>query len=247
MQDVALDKAEPFVYTTVMEIFGIEKLSLVDYDGLVAATLFTATCNYKCGFCHNSPLVLDSKNLTPIPTDEIFEYLTKRKGILDGVCISGGEPTLQENLPEFCQKIKSLGYRVKLDTNGTNPTMLRTLIDNKLIDYVAMDIKNSKQAYAKTIGFPHYDTANVERSARLLLSDVISYEFRTTLIKEYHTKEDMTLIGEWIAGAQKYALQKFKDVGSCITSGLSEVDHDTAKQYLDLMREYVPNTILRGY
>ncbi|MBE5730363.1 MAG: anaerobic ribonucleoside-triphosphate reductase activating protein [Clostridiales bacterium] len=230
-----------------MEIFGIEKLSLVDYDGYVAATLFTASCNYRCGFCHNSPLVLGSKSLTPIPTDEIFEYLTKRKGILDGVCISGGEPTLHDDLPKLCQKIKALGYRIKLDTNGTNPTMLRMLIDNKLIDYVAMDIKNSLPSYGKTVGIDCYDTANVQRSARLLLSDVISYEFRTTLIKEYHTKQDMTLIGEWIAGAEKYALQRFKDTGSCLSSGLSEVDPTTARQYLDLIREYVPNTILRGY
>ena len=136
-----------------MEIFGLEKLSLVDYDGKVAATLFTGNCNFKCGFCHNSPLVLDYQKLPQIPQNEIFDFLKKRQGILEGVCISGGEPTLCQDLPNFCQKIKELDYPIKLDTNGTNPKMVKELFSNGLVDYFAMDIKNNKEDYAKIIGF----------------------------------------------------------------------------------------------
>ena len=230
-----------------MEIFGIEKLSLVDYDGKVAATVFTANCNYRCGFCHNSPLVTDVKSLTPIPNSEILEYLTKRRGVLDGVCISGGEPTLQRDLPAFCEKIKELGLSIKLDTNGTNPDMLKTLVNNGLCDYVAMDIKNAKEHYSNIVGISDYDTNKVEQSVKFLLSDTVEYEFRTTLISQYHTANDMESIGRWIKGAKKYALQKFKDTHSCILSGLTEVNEQIAKQYQATVKNYVPNTILRGY
>lgn len=230
-----------------MEIFGIEKLSLVDYDGKVAATVFTASCNFLCGFCHNSPLVTAVNTLTPIPNSEIFEYLTKRKNILDGVCISGGEPTLQKDLPAFCEKIKKLGLCVKLDTNGTNPDMIKSLVSGGLCDYVAMDIKSSKQNYSNIIGISDYDTSKIEKSVEFLLENHVDYEFRTTLISEYHTANDMEGIGRWIKGAQKYALQKYKDTGSCILDNLSAVNEETVKQYQAIVKQYVPNTILRGY
>lgn len=230
-----------------MQILGLEKMSLVDYDGLVAATVFTGGCNFLCPFCHNSPLVLDFKQLPTIPEEEVLSYLTKRKGIVDGVCVSGGEPTLQKDLPLFIEKIKALGYKVKLDTNGTNPDLIKTLNENGLVDYFAMDIKNDKASYAKIIGFDKYDTKKVEKSVEYFLSGNADYEFRTTLINEYHKENNIAAIGEWIKGANKYFLQKFKDSGSCIKSHLSAVDEKSVLSFLDILKKNIPNTYLRGY
>ena len=230
-----------------MEIFGLEKLSLVDYDGYIASTVFTGSCNFKCGFCHNSPLVIDFKNLPVIPEEEIFAYLKKRAGIIEGVCVSGGEPTLQKDLPFFIEKIKALGYKVKLDTNGTNPEIVKTLNENGLVDYFAMDIKNDREHYASIIGFKEYDTKKVEKSVEYFLSGKADYEFRTTLIKEYHKEENIRLISEWIKGAKKYFLQKFKASESCITLGLNEVTQAVAEQYVTILKQNIPNTNLRGY
>lgn len=230
-----------------MEILGLEKMSLVDYDGLVAATVFTGGCNFKCPFCHNSPLVLDFKTLPSIPESEVISYLKKRTGIIDGVCISGGEPTLQKDLPAFIEKIKALELKVKLDTNGTAPDLIKTLNENGLVDYFAMDIKNDRASYAKIIGFNQYDTLKVEKSVDYFLTAKVEYEFRTTLINEYHKKENATLIGEWISGAKKYFLQKFKDGGSCIISGLTAVDDNTALEFLQILKQTIPNVKLRGY
>ena len=230
-----------------MEIFGLEKLSLVDFDGKVASTIFTATCNFLCPFCQNSPLVIDVKNLTAIPEEDVLSYFKARRGILDGVCITGGEPTLQKDLPEFCKKIKDLGLSVKVDTNGTNPKMVKDLAHNGLCDYFAVDIKNSKENYAKIIGFKTFDTKKVEETVDFLITSGVDYEFRTTLVKEFHTSEDMENIGKWIKGAKKYALQQFKDTGSCIEGGLSPVDEKTAKEFLEIVKNYIPNAKLRGY
>jgi len=230
-----------------MKILGLEKMSLVDYDGLVAATVFTGGCNFLCPFCHNSPLVLDFKSLPTIPEEDIISYLKKRRGVLDGVCVSGGEPTLQKDLPLFIEKIKELGFKVKLDTNGTNPDLIKTLNENGLVDYFAMDIKNDRAEYAKIIGFDKYDTANVEKSVQYFLSGNADYEFRTTLIKEFHTENNIVAIGEWIQNANKYFLQKFIDRGSCIKSSLSAVDDKTALSFLQILTKTIPNVNLRGY
>lgn len=230
-----------------MRIYGMEKLSLVDYDGKIATTLFTGSCNYRCAFCHNSPLVLDYKNLPCMEEEEIFSYLKKRQGVLEGVCITGGEPTLEKDLANFIEKIKNLGYSVKLDTNGTNPKMVKSLVQNGLIDYLAMDIKNDRESYAKIIGFDSYDTKNVEETVEFLLSGDFPYEFRTTLIKQFHTAENITKIGGWIKGANKYFLQKFKDSDSCIKSNLSPVDGKTVLQFVEILKEFIPNTFTRGY
>ena len=230
-----------------MKISGLEKMSLVDYDGYIAATVFTAGCNFKCGFCHNSPLVLSVENLPSIPEEEVLSYLQKRRGILEGVCISGGEPTLNKDLPFFIEKIKALGYSVKLDTNGTNPQMIKSLFDAGLCDYFAMDIKNNREDYANIIGFNEFDTKNVEQSVEYFLSGNAPYEFRTTLINEHHKKENIALIGKWIKGADKYFLQKFKNSESCIQSHLSAVDEKTVLEFLDILKKDVPNTNLRGY
>lgn len=230
-----------------MKILGLEKMSLVDYDGKVAATLFTGGCNFKCPFCHNSPLVLDFNNLPSYTEDEVFSYLKKRQGILDGVCVSGGEPTLQKDLPEFIEKIKDLGYSVKLDTNGTNPDLIKLLNENGLVDYFAMDIKNDREHYAAICGFDKFDTIKVEKSVDYFLSGNADYEFRTTLIDEYHKAENITAIGEWLKGAKKYFLQKFKDTGSCIEGGLNAVSDKDVIKYLEILSKTVPNVKTRSY
>lgn len=230
-----------------MKIHGLEKLSLVDYDGKVSATVFTGNCNFKCGFCHNSALVLDCDNLATISENEVLEYLKRRKGLLDGVCISGGEPTLNHDLPSFITKIKDIGVSVKLDTNGTNPKMLKSLCENKLIDYVAMDIKNNKEDYSSVIGLKSYDTKNVEQSVEYLLSGNLPYEFRTTLVAEYHKRDNIVKIGEWIKGANKYFLQKFVGGENCISDGMNEVPLDVAKSYLEIISRNVKHVALRGY
>lgn len=230
-----------------MKIFGMEKMSLVDYDGKVCATLFTGSCNFKCGFCHNSALVLDYATLPYYSEKEIFTYLEKRKGILDGVCISGGEPTLQSDLAIFIEKIKNLGYSVKLDTNGTNPDMVKSLYTNGLIDYVAMDIKNNREDYSSIIGFNQFDTTKIEKTVDFLLSKKNDYEFRTTLINEYHKQDNIERIADWICGANKYFLQKFKLSDTCISKNLSGVNLETATKFREILKVKVPNTKLRGY
>jgi len=185
-----------------MIIQGLEKMSLVDYDGFVSATVFTGGCNFRCPFCHNSSLVLDSANLPVLSVEEVLSYLKKRKGLLDGVCVSGGEPTLNKDLPDFIRNLKDIGYSVKLDTNGTNPDMIKLLFEQNLIDYVAMDIKNSQSDYAEIIGFSNYNLQNVIKSVDFLMNSGINYEFRTTLIKEFHSKQNIIDISKWIRRKQ---------------------------------------------
>lgn len=229
-----------------MRISGLEKMSLVDYDGKVCATVFTSGCNFRCPFCHNSALVI-SNDFPVIEEDEILLYLQKRKGILDGVCVSGGEPTLNSDLIKFIEKIKNLGYAVKLDTNGTNPEVVKTLVRDNLCDYFAMDIKSDRESYNKIIGLDSYDTKKVEQTVEFFLSRNADYEFRTTLVKEFHDTENIIRIGEWIKGANKYFLQKFKDSESCIQSHLSPVDEKTVLDFLNILKKNIPNTFTRGY
>ncbi len=230
-----------------MKILGMEKMSLVDYDGYVSATLFTGGCNFLCPFCHNSPLVVNFQSQSELEQNEVLSYLEKRFGLLDGVCVSGGEPTLYKDLPAFIEKIKNIGYKVKLDTNGTNPNVLKSLFENGLIDYCAMDIKNDKANYARIIGFSEYNTANVESSVDFLINNKFDYEFRTTLIDDFHDYQNVKNIGEWIKGANKYFLQKFVDHGSCIEQGLSGVSLEKAKEFLQILSPFVKNVNLRGY
>lgn len=230
-----------------MDIYGLEKLSLVDYDGFVAATVFTGSCNFKCGFCHNSALVLDYKTLPPIAESEILSYLKKRKGILEGLCITGGEPTLNPDLPEFIKKVKDIGYSVKVDTNGTNPEMVKLLVKEGLADYFAIDIKNDRENYAEIIGFKTFDTSKIEKTVEFLLSGKTGYEFRTTLIAEYHKAENIRRIGEWIKGADKYFMQKFKSGDNCISQDLSPVSEETANEFLKIVSPFVKHAALRGY
>ncbi len=228
-----------------MLIKGFQKTTLLDYPSKVAATVFTGGCNFRCPFCHNASLVTHIDPDHDISTDEIFAYLKKRKGILDGVCITGGEPLLQPDISDFCKQIKELGLLVKLDTNGSNPDKLSALINDGLIDYVAMDVKNSKTLYEKTCG-TNVNLMNIEKSVALLMNGSIPYEFRTTVVRELHTKESIKELTQWIAGAQKYYLQSFKDSGDLICPTLSGIDEAEMNELLLIAKENIPSAELRG-
>ncbi len=229
-----------------MDFSGWEKLSLVDFDDNLTTTLFMAGCPFRCPFCHNGDLVIHPENAPKIPWEEIKEYLIKRQGMLDAVCISGGEPTLMPDLKEKIREIKELGYIVKLDSNGWRPDILKSLIEEKLVDHIAMDIKNSKEKYCATAGV-EVDMKQILESVDLLMNSGISYEFRTTLIDEFHDEEDIRRIGEWIKGAKMYRLQRFIDSESCIQRGLHQVSLEKAKRFLEILKPYINNLDLRGY
>ena len=227
------------------EFCGMEKLSVVDFDNKVSCTLFTNGCNFKCPFCHNSSLVLSK--VLPLDFNVILDYLKTRKNIIDAVVITGGEPTLLDGLKEKIIEIKKLGFLIKLDTNGTNPACLQELINEKLIDYVAMDIKNGPTNYAKTIGLTSYDLTNIKKSIDILKKGTIDYEFRTTLVKEFHSQSDMKEIRNLILGSKKYYLQQFINRDECICHTLHEVDKKTAEEYLKIIGDAVSYGALRGY
>ena len=193
-----------------MKICGFNKTTLLDYPGCVAATIFLGGCNFRCPFCHNGDLVLKSGQMTGYEEKEVLAFLKKRRNVLEGVCITGGEPTLHAELPEFISKIKELGYLVKLDTNGSNPEMLKSLVKEKLIDYVAMDVKAPLTKYEKACGVA-VDVEKIKQSVEFLKQGEIPYEFRTTVVKELHTGEDILEIGRYLGGASKYFLQSYEE------------------------------------
>ena len=229
-----------------LHFFGIQKLSLLDYPTKMATTLFTGGCNFKCPFCHNRDLVFLDENENEIPLDDIFSFLNERKNILDGVCISGGEPLLQKGLKDFIIQVKKLGLSIKVDTNGSQYEKLKELIDEGLIDYVAMDIKNSKDKYAMTIDVNGFDLSAVEKSVELLKESKVDYEFRTTIVKEFHTLDDMQKIGEWLKGAKRYFLQSYVDSENVIKKGLHAHDKATLEQFRELLTNYIEHVDLRG-
>ena len=229
-----------------MNIHGFLKSTRLDYPRHLAATIFLGGCNMRCLFCHNASLVLRPDSQPVIPTEEVLSYLTKRRGVLEGVCITGGEPTLYKELPLFIKQIKDIGLKVKLDTNGTNPAMMKELIDNGLIDYVAMDIKNSREKYIQTAGNKDISLDKINESISLLLSNIIDYEFRTTVVKELHTKNDMESIGSWIKGAKAYYLQAYVDSEDVILPGFSSPSKEVLTQYKELLSAYVDHVDIRG-
>lgn len=236
-----------------MLILGFQKTTLLDYPEHIASTIFTGGCNFRCPFCHNKDIVfasesMQSNTLHAYSEEEILMHLEKRKNVLTGVCVTGGEPTLQPDLPDFLTKIKSLGYKIKLDTNGYRPDILVSLVEAGLIDYVAMDIKNSSKKYAQTIGLDSCDIANIEKSIDYLIhgNHTISYEFRTTLVAELHTKEDIQEIATWIQGAKAYYLQSYIESAQVIQPRYHAHTKETLDGFVQLCREYVPNTSLRG-
>ena len=235
-----------------MLILGLNKTTLLDYPGRVAATLFTGGCNFRCPYCHNRDIVRKNQTIVPYDETELFAFLTKRRRVLTGVCITGGEPTLHPDLPDLIRRIRELGYCVKLDTNGSNPHILEMLIDDGLIDYCAMDIKNSPEKYGHTIGLDEqaasaFDLSAIQASVKLLMTQQsIPYEFRTTIVKELHDKEDVLAIAQWIAGADAYFLQSYTDSEGVLCPGFHAHSAETLQSFAGLCKPFVPNTALRG-
>ena len=227
------------------DFVGLDKLSLLDYQDRMSCVLFSKACNFRCPFCHNGLTVLESDET--IPWNEVMDYLKLRRGMLDAVVVSGGEPTLLPGLVDKLKDIKSLGYEIKLDTNGTNPDLVEQYIKLGLIDYVAMDIKNSEEKYPMTSGVKQVDMESIKRSIKLLKEAGIAYEFRTTLVDEFHKLEDMDGLGSLIKGAKVLYLQKFVDRDGCIQRGLHEVNEETANKFKEILLKYVDKVELRGY
>ena len=227
-----------------MIIKGIQKLTLLDYPQKVACTLFTAGCNFRCPFCHNASLVKGDDG--PILSEEeILKYLKLRQGILDAVCITGGEPTLQPDLKDFIIKVKALGYSVKLDTNGYKPEVLKDLVNSGLIDYVAMDIKSSKEGYARTAGLQNIDISKIEESVDFLMQGNVDYEFRTTVVEELHDENDFLAISEWLKNAKKYYLQSFKDSGDILGGTYTPCSGEKMEHFLKILIKNIPKTEIR--
>ncbi len=225
-----------------MHIAGLQKMTLLDFPNRVAATVFLPGCNFRCPFCHNSPLL---RGIDELSEDAFFAYLKKRQGLLDGVAVTGGEPLLQPDLGEFLEKIKELGFGVKLDTNGSQPQHLEKLLQKGLIDYIAMDIKNSPAKYERTAGATGI-LPQVQESVELIRSCGVDYEFRTTVVAEFHEAEDFHAIGQWLRGANAYYIQCFEDSGDILCPGLHAPDLSELEQYLAIAGSYIPNTHLRG-
>lgn len=231
-----------------MNIHGLQNLTLLDYPGYTAATIFLGSCNFRCPFCQNSSLVL-APDLEPvISEDEVFQFLEKRKRVLDGVCITGGEPTLSKDLGSFLQKIKHLGYLVKLDTNGSRPDVLKELISQGFLDYVAMDIKSSREGYAAAAGIEGMNLDAVEESVRFLLEEApVDYEFRTTAVKGLHQRQDFVGIRDWIAGCRRYYLQNYRDSEQILVPGVyASFSKGELEEFLAVVRETIPGAELRG-
>lgn len=228
-----------------MKIKGLQKTTLLDFPEKVACTVFTGGCNFRCPFCHNASLVLAPTEVTDISEQEFFSFLDRRRGILDGVCVTGGEPLLQQDIIPFLEHIHSLGFSIKLDTNGWYYDKLKNIISLGLIDYVAMDIKNTREKYALTAGIPSV-SEDVFRSIDLIMSCGLPYEFRTTVVRELHTMEDIRDIAVSIKGASQYYLQCFKDSGDLIGTGYSAHSEDTMRSMLEIIRPYVGKCALRG-
>ena len=233
-----------------MLISGLQKLTLLDYPGKVACTVFTPGCNLRCPFCHNAPLVLPELAGHcdgAISEDELLLFLRKRQGVLDGVAVTGGEPLLHKDLPSFLEKVRALGFMIKLDTNGTFPERLKDVVSAGLVDRVAMDIKNAPELYAKTVGLDTLDLGAIERSKDFLLSGTVDYEFRTTVVRGLHTRESIVGAAQWIAGAKEYYLQQFKDSGQIIAiDGLSAYDEKEMHSLAEAAAQYVPSVQVRG-
>lgn len=228
-----------------LKIGGLQKLTLLDYPEHVACTVFTVGCNFRCPFCHNSPLLSDVPQEEILDTSSFFSFLSKRKGILDGVAITGGEPLLQNDLESFIEEIRALGFKVKLDTNGSFPNKLKRLVDGHLVDYVAMDIKNAPEKLAETIGTSRF-SEEIETSARFLMEGKVPFEFRTTAVHELHTPEDFAKIGAFIQGTERYFIQRFTDSGAILKAGLTAPSEEEMNAFLEAVKPFIPNAALRG-
>ncbi len=230
----------------IMKLIGLQKMTVLDFPGRVACIVFTFGCNFRCPFCHNASLVM-GEGESDITEEEFFAYLKKRQGILDGVVVTGGEPLLQKDIEDFLRKIKSLGYEIKLDTNGTFPEKLKNIVNEGLVDYVAMDIKNAPEYYAITSGKEDVDLTKIEESVDFLINEAqVEYEFRTTVVAQFHSESVMDEIGEMIKGAKNYYLQGFVDSGDLIGENLSALPKANMQKMADRVSQYVQNVSLRG-
>ena len=229
-----------------MEIHGLQKLTLLDYPGHTACTVFTARCNWRCPFCHNASLVLRPGEQPVLSEEEFFSFLRRRRGLLDGVAVTGGEPTLNKDLPDFLRKVKAEGFLVKLDTNGTHPDMLHGILSEGLADYVAMDIKAGRFNYSAVTGTLRPGMDAVSRSVEILKAADTEHEFRTTVVRELHSDKDFTDIAEWLAGEKRYFLQEFKDSGDLVSDGCSACGPEEMNRFLSLVRKTIPGAVIRG-
>lgn len=225
-------------------IGGLQKVTLLDFPGKIACTVFLTGCNLRCPYCHNPELVLPQDSKKYISEGELFKFLVSRKGKLDGVCITGGEPMLYPSLPDLIRRIKEMGFLVKLDSNGTLPEMLEHLLREELLDYVAMDIKNAPSRYAETCGADVIE--QVKKSAALLKNGNIDYEFRTTVCHPFHSPKCMEEIGRWLRNAKRYYIQPFVDSGNLLSSGISAMEKPELEALLSAVKPYIPAAELRG-
>lgn len=229
-----------------MKIAGFQKMTLLDFPGKVACTVFAEGCNLRCPFCHNAGLVTKIDEDAEIKEEEILDFLKKRVGLLDGVCVTGGEPLLQVGVEDFLRKIRKMGYAVKLDTNGSFPDRLKRIVEEGLVDYVAIDVKNRMEKYGETVGIPSFSTEKIEESIDFLLSGKVDYEFRTTVVAEFHTEEDIEAIAKRIRGAKRYFLQNFVDSGNLIGSDLHAVSKEVLQGMKARAKRVLPEVGVRG-
>ncbi len=228
-----------------MRIQGLQKLTLLDYPGRTACTVFLSGCNFRCPFCHNAPL-LQGDTGDAMDEDALLMFLKKRQGVLDGVAVTGGEPLLRQELPSLLEKIKALGYAVKLDTNGAFPERLESIVQAGLADYVAMDVKNSPERYAQTIGVCEPELTPVFKSVSFLLRGTVAYEFRTTAVAELHDDASFQKLGDWLAGAERYFIQRFEPRETVLKAGLHAPAPEQLRHWAELVRPKIPNVALRG-
>ena len=232
-------------------ICGLQKMTLLDYPGKIACTVFLGGCNFRCPFCHNSELFM-GKPEKLMEDEEFFAFLKSRKGLLDGVCVSGGEPTLYKHLPEFLAKIKELGFLVKLDTNGSNPQMVRELAAKNLVDYIAMDVKNSPAMYAQTVGLEKIDLAPIEESLRFLIGGNVDYELRTTLVSQLHNGASIQDMGQWLGSLvtglkpKKLFLQSFVDRDTVLFAGLTPPESETTAEFAKILAPFAGTVTIRN-
>lgn len=229
-----------------MVIGGYQKTTLLDYPGHVAATVFVGGCNFRCPFCHNAKTLLCVDPSKVVEQQEVLDFLTSRRSLLTGVCISGGEPTLQPDLANFIFEIKEMGYLVKLDTNGYRPDVLRDLLDQKLLNYIAMDIKSGFSRYNRSTGVSNINISLIQESIDLIQGSGLPYEFRTTVVDGLHSLSDFYEIREMLSKEATFYIQPLKDNGNILTPGLKSPDQETLEDYLEIVQEKIPNTFLRG-
>ena len=229
-----------------MNIYGFQTLTLLDYPGVVACTVFLGHCNFRCPFCQNGNLVLHPEREPLIDEETVFSHLEKRKGLLDGVCITGGEPTLESELPDFLGKVREMGYRIKLDTNGYRPEVLKSLAEAGLVDYVAMDIKNSPDRYGETAGLADLDVLRIQESVEFLMRGAVDYEFRTTVARELHGRAEFERIGKWLAGCRKYCLQNYRESEFVLQPVFSAYSREQLERFRELLLRSIGQVEVRG-